>query len=106
GYIVMTANDVTPITDTPGNTGWMTIAKCIVFQNCLVNNTSEFSNVAQPAIGTTTPVTAVTPQGSGNATSTATSVFGQPVAVTVNVVAAGGSTPPTGSVTINAGGSS
>jgi hypothetical protein len=95
GYIVMTANDVTPITNVPGGSGWLAIAKCIVLANCFVNDTSEFSNAAQPSVATTTAVTAVP----------ATSVFGEAVNVTATVTAGAGPAP-TGSVTINAGGSS
>ena len=94
GYIVMTANDVTPITNVPGS-GWLAIAKCIVFTNCFVNDTSEFSNTAQPSVATTTAVTSVP----------ATSVFGQTVNATATVTAGGGPAP-TGNVTINAGASS
>ena len=95
GYIVMTANDVTPITNLPGG-GWLDFAKCIVFTNCFVNDTSEFSNTALPAIATTTAVTNVNP---------GTSVFGEPVSVTATVTAAAGAAP-TGNVAISAGASS
>ena len=53
-------------------------------------------------VATTTVVTVVNPQGSGNTTSTATSVFGQPVAVTFTVTAASGAVAPDGSVTVYA----
>ena len=96
GQIVMTATDVTPITNVPGGSGWLAIAKCIVFANCFVNDTSEFSNTALPSVATTTAVTNVNP---------GTSVFGQSVSVTATVTAAAGAAP-TGNVTINAGASS
>ena len=49
---------------------------------------------------TATVVTVVNPQGSGNTTSTATSVFGQPVAVTFTVTAASGAAAPDGSASV------
>ena len=51
-------------------------------------------------VATTTVVTVVNPQGSGNATSTATSVYGQPVAVTFAVTAASGAAAPDGSASV------
>ena len=54
---------------------------------------------------TTTVVTVVNPQGSGNTTSTATSVMAQPVAVTVAVTASSGGVAPSGSVSIYSKGS-
>jgi hypothetical protein len=52
------------------------------------------------AVATTTVVTVVDPQGSGNTTPTATSVYGQPVAVTVAVTADSGMAAPDGSVSV------
>ncbi len=49
---------------------------------------------------TTTAVTVVAPLGSGNTTSTATSVYGQPVAVTFTVTAGSGVAAPDGSVSV------
>ncbi len=96
GQVVMTATDITDITNVPGG-GWMDIALCILgIANCKVNDTSEFSNTAVPSVGTTTAVTTVNPS---------TSVFGQSVSVTATVTAAGGP-GPSGNVTINAGASS
>jgi hypothetical protein len=66
---------------------------------------ADMVNAAGP-VATTTVVTMVAPQGSGNATPTATSVFGQPVAVTVTVTASTDAVAPDGNVTVNAGGSS
>ncbi|MBK7474276.1 MAG: Ig-like domain repeat protein [Betaproteobacteria bacterium] len=96
--VVMTVTDATAITNVLGG-GWLSAVKCIVFANCFVNNTSEFSNVVQPAlvpVNTTTTVTNVTP---------GTIVYGEPVTVTATVTAASGPAP-TGSVTIDAGASS
>jgi len=100
-YVVMTATDITTIPDTPHG-GWSTAVQCIIFSNCQVNDTSEFSNVLSSAIvpvSTTTAVTVVAP-GVGNAGSAA---YGVPVDVTATVTAASGPAP-TGSVTIDAGG--
>ena len=59
---------------------------------------APLSAIAQ--VATATVVTVVDPQGSGNTTSTATSVFGQPVAVTFTVTAASGAAAPDGSATV------
>jgi len=48
--IVMTATDVTPLTDTPGGSGWQGQLTCFAGANgillpaCTANNTSEYSN--------------------------------------------------------------
>ncbi|MEO8133745.1 MAG: Ig-like domain-containing protein, partial [Betaproteobacteria bacterium] len=97
--VVMTATDVTAITNTLGASGWASTIQCIVFMNCFINNTSEYSNAVQPVavpVNTTTTVTNVTP---------GTIVYGQPVTATASVTAASGPAP-TGTVTINAGASS
>jgi hypothetical protein len=91
--------DVTAITNTLGASGWASTIKCIVFMNCFINNTSEFSNSVQPVVvpvNTTTTVTNVSPS---------TIVYGQPATATASVTAASGPAP-TGTVTINAGASS
>ena len=53
GYIIMTATDVTPLTNAAAVTGdWKDSLKCfigdlgVILSSCPVNNTSEFSNVA------------------------------------------------------------
>ena len=55
---------------------------------------------AESTTPTATVVTVVNPQGSGNATATATSVYGQPVAVTFAVTAGSGVAAPDGSVSV------
>ncbi len=49
--IVMTATDITPLTDTPaGGSGWQALLKCfagnngIILEACTANDTSEYSN--------------------------------------------------------------
>ena len=108
GYIVMTVTDATAIPDTLGG-GWLAAVKCIVFTNCFVNDTSEFSNVVQAVmipVSTSTTVTVLKPAGTANATPVASSVYGQAVAVTATVTATSGAVAPTGNVTITAGASS
>lgn len=70
-WIVATATDITPLTDTPAGDGsWLDLLKCfkdssgVVLVSCNVNNISEYSNVAAiPASAPsviTDPATAVT----------------------------------------------
>lgn len=70
-YIVMTASDITPLTDQPGGgSDWKSNLKCfigdlgVILSSCNVNDTSEFSNVmnvpvAPPSV-TSSAATAIT----------------------------------------------
>jgi len=72
GYLVMTATDVTKIIEGPDNPRWLSKLRCFVLKNCTINNTSEFSNIAQPTgtaplvspTAATTPASALAAHGS------------------------------------------
>ncbi len=55
--IVMTATDITPLTNVPSGSGWQGALKCflgnngIILSACNANNTSEYSNVVSIAGG-------------------------------------------------------
>ncbi len=70
-YVLMTATDITPLTDQPGVPGdWKAGLKCfignlgIILSSCNTNNTSEFSNVLSvplsPPAATTVAASAIT----------------------------------------------
>jgi hypothetical protein len=58
--VVMTATDITPLTDTPaGGGGWQALLKCFIGNNgiilptCKTNDTSEYSNAVAVAVSDT-----------------------------------------------------
>ncbi len=72
GYVLMTATDITPLIDMPGGTlDWKGALTCfagdlgILLSECNVNNTSEFSAVAQIPAAAPTVVTTTTDQRHG-----------------------------------------
>ena len=88
-YVVMTATDVTPLTDQPGTQGWLPGLKCfignlgVILSACNINNTSEFSNVLNvplppPTVTTTVAslitTTSATLNGTVSANGSATTV--------------------------------
>ena len=71
-----------------------------VFHDTSVSPPVTHTVSGSSGIATTSVVTVVNPQGSGNTTSTATAVGWQPVAVTAAVTAGSGTTAPDGTVGI------